>query len=224
MGCVLATTASDSQPDFQRELLTIREDPEVRSLALRRAKSPEVAEDALQSAYYAVSRVANPGAIENLQAYFRTVLIREIYRELGQLQATAKEDFIGLVDMRQHRPGSNSPAPRPVSDEVNTRLLGQGWLADFTARRWELAAGVPHRSPDPARYQRLIVKVAEHTLKTILRENADVDINAVLRGGYPEWFAPPSSRQNTRHQRLLRARADVCALLQTIIERGDLIS
>ena len=45
-------TASDT-PDFQQELLAIREDPEVRSLALRRAKSPEMAEDALQAAYYA---------------------------------------------------------------------------------------------------------------------------------------------------------------------------
>lgn len=224
MGCVLATTASDSQPGFQQELLAIREDPEVRSLALRRAKSLEVAEDALQSAYYAVSRVKNPEHIEDVRAYYCRVLINEIYRELGQLQATAQEDFISLADMRQHRPGSSSPAPRPVSDEVNARLLGQGWLADFTARRWELAARVPRRSPDPARYQRLIVKVAEHTLKTILRENADADVNSVLRAGYAEWFALHSTSENTRHQRLLRARADVCALLQSIIERGDLIS
>jgi DNA-directed RNA polymerase specialized sigma24 family protein len=221
---VLATTASDSQPDFQHELLAIREDPEVRSLALRRAKNPEVAEDALQSAYCAVLQVTNPSAIEDLRAYYCRVLINQVYREFGQLRAVVLEDLASLADKQQGQAGRGSPLPQPFSDQVATRLLGQGWLAAFTARRWELAAGVPHRSPDAARYQRLIVKVAEHTLKTILRENADVDVNAVLRAGYPEWFAAQSSSENTRHQRLARARADVCALLQTIIERSDLIS
>ena len=219
----MATTASDSQPDFQHELLTIREDPEVRRIALRRAKSLEVAEDALQSAYYAVSRVKNPEHIEDVRAYFCFVLIREIYHELGQVQPT-QEDFTDLLDKRQSRLGSNSPAPRSVSDEVATRLVGQGWLAAFNARRRELAARVPRRSPDPVRYQRLIARVAGHALGTILRENAAADVNAALRDGYAEWFAANSSSQNTRDQRLLRARADVCALLQTIIERRDLIS
>jgi hypothetical protein len=219
----MATTASDSRPGFQQELLAIREDPEVRSLALRRAKNPDVAEDALQTAYYAVSRVPDPGAIENLRAYFTRTLIHEIYRELGQLRATAVEDFAGLVDMHQGRPGSSLPAPRAFPEEVTIGLLGQVWLGAFTTRRGELAARVPRRSLDPMRYQRLIVKVAEHLLRTILGENADADINAALRNGYTEWFASRSSAENTRHQRLLRARADVCALLKTIVDRGDLI-
>ncbi len=218
----MATTASDSWPDFQQELLEVREDPEVKRLALRRAKNLEVAEDALQSAYYAVSRVANPGGIENVRAYFCRVLIREIYRELGQLSAAATEDFAGLVDMGQGPLGISSSASRPVPEEVSIRLLGQGWLGVFIARRVELAARVPRRSPDPARYQRFIVGVAEHMLSTILGEHADADINAALRGGYAEWFAAPGSSKNTRDQRLLRARVDVCALLKTIIERGDL--
>jgi DNA-directed RNA polymerase specialized sigma24 family protein len=223
-GCILATTVSDSQPDFQQELLAIREGPEVGSLALRRAMSLEVAEDALQSAYLAVSGVKNPGAIENLRAYFCRKLINEIYRELGQQHAAAVEDFTDLADTRQGRPGSSSPAPRPHPEEVSIRLLGRGWLRAFTARRGELAARVPRRSGDPVRYQRLIVRVAEHMLRTILGENADADINAVLSGGYAEWFAARDCSENTRHQRLLRARNDVCALLKTIVERGDLIS
>lgn len=223
MGCVLATTASD-KPDFQQELLAIREDPEVRSLALRRAKNPEVAKDALQATYYAVSRVANPGSIGNLRAYFCRSLIHEIYRELGQLHATAQEDFSGLVDMRPNRVVSSSPAPRPFSESVNIRLLGQGWLRAFATRYTELAARVPRRSRDPVRYQKLIVRVAEHVMRTILGENADVDINALLRQGYAEWFVVASSAENTRDQRLLRARADVCALLKTVVDRGDLIS
>lgn len=221
---VLATAASDSQPDFQHELLTIREDFEVRRLALRRAKNPEVAEDALQSAYSAVLRVAHPGAIGNLRAYYCRVLINEICCELGQLRAAALDDLTELADMRQGRQGSSSPAPRAFSEEVTIRQLGQGWLGAFTASGGELVARVPRRSPDPTRYQRLIVKVAEYMLRAILREDADADINAMLRGGYAEWFAAPNSPANTRGQRLLRARTDVCALLQTIIERGDLLS
>ena len=75
-----------------------------------------------------------------------------------------------------------------------------------------------------ATYQRLIVRVAEYMVRIILRENADPDINEALRGGYAEWFAAHNSSRNTRDQRLSRGRVDVCALLQTIVERGDLIA
>ena len=225
----MATSSDSSRPDFQQELLAIREDPEVKRLALRRVRTPEMAEDALQAGYYAVSqRVTNPDLppIGDLRAYFYTALIREIYRELRQLQAEVPEDVTVLADLRQGRAGTASPAPRPFPEAVAIRLLGRGWLRAFTARRGELAAGVPRRSGDPARYQRLIVMVAEHMLRTILGENADADINAMLSREYAEWFASgdSDSSENTRHQRLLRARADVCALLKTIIERSDLIS
>jgi len=221
----LATASDSSRPDFQQELLVIREDPEVKRLARGRARSPEMAEDALQAAYYAVSRrLKKPPPIKDLRAYFCRTLVREIFRELGQLQAEAPEDVTVLADMRQGRTGTTSPAPRSFPEEVSIRLLGQGWLRALKARRRELAARVPGRSDDPVRYQKLIVKVAEHTLRTILGENADADINAVLSRGYAEWFAPGNSSENTRHQRLLRARNDACVLLRTIVERGDLIS
>ena len=220
---LLATTASNNQPDFQHELQAVREDPDVRSFAHRRAKSPEMAEDALQSAYYAVSRVAHPEAIEDLRAYFCRVVLREIYRELRQLRAEVLVDFTVSGDARQDQRGIGAPMPRPLTEEVQTCLLGQGWLGIFTGRG-ELAARVPRRSPDPGRYQRLIVRVAEYVLRVILGENADADINAALRGGYAEWFAAHNSSRDTRDQRLSRGRADVCALLQTIVERGDLIS
>jgi hypothetical protein len=220
-GCVLATTASNSRPDFQQELLAIRKDPEVKSLALRRAMSPEVAEDALQTAYCAVSRVANPAAIKNLRAYFCSTLIREIYRERGQLGAAATGDFTDLIDIRQGRSGVGPTAARPVPEVAAIRVLGQGWLDAFKGRG-ELAARVPRRSPDPARYQMTIVGVAEHLLSAILAEHADADLNAALRARYAEWFSAPGSAKNTRDQRLLRGRGDICALLKTIIERRDL--
>jgi hypothetical protein len=81
---------------------------------------------------------------------------------------------------------------------------------------------VPRRSTDPARYQRLIVSAAEYLVSTIVAGGADVDINAVLRDGYPEWFAERGTHENTRDQRLLRARGDVNYLLKTIVDRGDL--
>src|SRR5215472_14479258 len=129
----MATSASDSRPGFQQELLAIREDPKIRNLALRWAKNPEVAEDGLQTTYCAVSQVADPGAIENLRAYFCRALYREIHRELGQLQAAARDDFPGLVDMLQGRPGSGLPAPRPFTEDVTVSMLGQGWLGAFKA-------------------------------------------------------------------------------------------
>jgi Sigma-70 region 2 len=218
----MTTTASD-RPDFQQELLAIRENPEVISLALRRAKNPEIAEDALQAAYYAVCRLADPGAVQDLRAYFCRTLINEIYRELRQLRAATPEDATDLAE-RQGRLVSSSPALRPFADDVTIRLLGRGWLAAFAARRGELAARVPRRSLDQVRYQGLIVRAAEHMLRTILGQNADPDINAVLRGGYAEWFAARGCAENTLDQRLLRARADVSALLRTMIERGDLVS
>lgn len=110
----MATAGSNSRPDFQQELLAIRQDSEVKSLARRRAGNPEAAEDPPQTAYYAVCRMANPGAIENLHAYFCSGLIREIYREPGQLGATVAEDFAHLIDMRQGRSGIGSSGHRPV--------------------------------------------------------------------------------------------------------------
>jgi hypothetical protein len=219
VGCVLATSSDSSRPDFQQELLAIREDPEVKRLALRRAKDSRDGRGRTSSGLLCrFQRVTNPDLppIGDLLTYFYTALIREIYRELRQLQAEVPEDVTVLADLRQGRAGTASPAPRPFPEAVAIRLLGRKWLRALKARRRELAAGVPHRSDDPVRYQKLIVMVAEHMLRTILGENADADINAALSRG--------NSSENTRHQRLLRARNDVCVLLKTIVERGDLNS
>ena len=81
----------------QRELLAIWQDPQVRKLALRYARNPELAEDALQDAYYAVARVKNPERIKNLRAYFCRTLINEV-SHLRRFRATTVEDFESLVD------------------------------------------------------------------------------------------------------------------------------
>src|ERR1700733_5592541 len=133
----MLTTSPHRWPDFQQELLAIRDDPTVRSLARRRAGDPELALDALQSAYYAVARVADPTAIRNLRAYFCQVLTREIYRLLGQLGAMLIEDFTSVADAHQGRPGGQLPVPPPVAETVSTHLLTQAWLEPFATRRAE---------------------------------------------------------------------------------------
>src|SRR5579864_4712929 len=67
---------------FRDQLAEIVADPEVRRLALRRAGSRELAEDALQETFYAVARVRDPRRIESLRAFFCRSLINEINRQL----------------------------------------------------------------------------------------------------------------------------------------------
>ncbi len=219
----MTTTAPDGWSAFRKELLAIREDPQVKRLAWRRAGDPDLAEDALQTAYWAVARVADPVVIRDLRAYFCRVLIREIYRLRGQLGAALVEDFTSLADAHQGRAGGNPPIPQPVAETVGTRLLAQAWRRLFAAQRGELTARVPSRSPDPGRYRKVIVAVAEFVLGIAIFEViSDAHCNAALHAAYPEWFAEPGCAGNTCHQRFRRARGDVRALLRTIISRDDL--
>ena len=179
--------------------------------------------DALQAAYCAVTQVTDPTTIRNLRAYFCQVLTREIYRLLGQLGATLVADFTSVADARQGRSGGQLSVPQPVAETVSTRLLTEAWLEPFAARREELTASIPGRSPDPGRYRAMIVTVAERVLRTIITGDiSDADYNAALRAAYRDWFAEPGCNDNACHQRFRRARADVRELLRTIINRDDL--
>lgn len=219
----MTTTSPHGRPDFQRELLAICDDPMVRSLARRRAGDQDLAMDALQAAYCAVARVADPTAIRNLRAYFCQVLTREVYRLLGQLGAMLVEDFTSVADANQGRSGAPLPGPQSVAETVSTHLLTEAWLEPFVSRRAELTADVPGRSRDPARYRDVLVTVAEHVLcRVITTDISDADYNASLRAAYLEWFDEPGCAENTRHKRFERAREDVRALLRTIINRDDL--
>src|SRR5256885_7174796 len=141
----MATTSPQGSPKFDRELLAICNDPKIRSLAWRWAGDRDLVEDALQGAYYAVARVANPAAIRDPRAYFCRVLRREVHRLRGQLGATLVEDFTSVADAHQDRPGSTPSARWPVAETVCTRLLAEAWLEHFATRREELAASVPGR-------------------------------------------------------------------------------
>ncbi len=87
----------------------------VRRLAERRARSRELAEDALQETFRAVAQTQNPGAIKDLRAFFCKSLIREISHQLARPVPVPAGDIGVLADSRQHllsSPGTSAPARR----------------------------------------------------------------------------------------------------------------
>lgn len=217
-GCALASTTSpDGRSEFLRHLLEIRQDSRVKGLARREAGSLDLAEDALQEAYYAVSQVKNPGEIRNLRAYFCKVLVHEARRLRGQLGAYPVDDVAGLADMPQNMLVSAPPVP-PVDEVVCWRLTARAWLESFAAQRAHLLRKVPGRSPDPVRYRQLIVATAERVLLSIVSGDvSEADGNLALAAAYPEWFGGDGCAAGNGHQRFSRARADVCRLVRHVV-------
>jgi hypothetical protein len=202
-------------------LAAIREDPKVKNLARSRAGDFELAEDALQEAYYAVARLENPERIVDLRAYYCRVLLRNIHRLRSQLGAILIDDFGVVADTCQRKPGGEPP-PLPFDEAIGSRLLIQGFLRDLALHRAALTRTVPGRSPDPTRYREVIVTVAERVLRASIAGGlSDAEQNLAFRTLYPQWFAGDRVAISNIHQRFTRARADVCRLLQEIIRRCD---
>jgi DNA-directed RNA polymerase specialized sigma24 family protein len=217
------TMTPAGRPEFLEELLAVRDDPKVESFALALARDPELARDALDETYCAVARVRNPECIEDLRAYFCRTLRRVVNKLRNQLGATLVEDFGRVAEAHQDTPGCHPLPPPPIAETVSSGLLAQNWLEPFAADPEELASRVASRSPRPVHYQGVIVAVSGRVLVAIVTGDVcDADSNAALCADYPEWFAEPGCTENTLHQRLSRARADVRALLRTIISRRDL--
>ena len=206
---------------FPPELLGIWADPEVRKLAARRAGDPDLAQDALLQAVCAVAQVGDLRRINDLKAYFCRVLINEVYHLRGQLAAARVCDPATLAEMSEAR---MSGAP---SDEaaVVTRLMARTWLERFRAQHDHLRASVPGRSGQPSRYRDLIVAVAEHALRAAFHGGvSQADSNEALQASFPEWFGQPGAAENTCHKHLSRARRDVQALLQDVVNRDELLT
>jgi hypothetical protein len=218
-----STTSPDGRSEFLRRLLEIRQDPQVKSFARRRAGSSDLAEDALQEAFYAIAKQVNAEQITNLRAYFYRVVGRKADELRGQLGAYPADDAADLADLL---PGLfvRPALAAPVEETVSRRLIARRWREFFAARRAYLLRHVPGRSPDPVRYRELIVSVAEKVLlSTAFGDVSDADGNGALRSAYPEWFAGEGCAVGNGHQRFSRARADVCQVLRLVVERGDLV-
>lgn len=217
--------APGGSSDHQQRLLAIRQDPQVRVLARKWAGDSGLADDALQTAYYKVATVKDPKRIDNLYAYFLTVLRNEI-KSLFVLRraATPLENPEDALDRGQHGAVVCGPArSRPVDEMVCTAQLARSLRARLAVHRASLEAAVPARSDDPRRYRTVICNSAEQVLLDGLNgEPGDADSNGALRAAYPEYFAQPGASANLLHQRFRRAREDLKALLQSIVDRDEL--
>ena len=219
-----STTSPDGQRrEFLRELLEIRQDPLVESLARRRAGAPDLAEDALQEAYYAIATTKNPEKISNLRAYFCRVLTRKAAELGGQLATHPADDVADLADLRHDMLVRQQPAP-PVDEAVSRRILAATWLKRFVVQRASLVGNVPGRSPDPVRYRHLIVAVAERMLWSMVSGDiSDADSNWNLSAAYPEWFTGQGCAAGNGYQRFSRARADVVGVLRLVVRRVEVL-
>jgi len=219
-----STTTPDGPSGFQLDLLALVQEPGVRKLALHRAGDRDLAEDALQEAFYAVARVKEPQRIQDLRAFFCTVLIRKIYHLRGETARDFPQDPQSLTETGRHGILLGSSAPsRPFDEAVAGRLIAQTWIERFSRHRERLRDAVPGRSSEPGRYRELIVAVAEAWL--MAATDAEVtwpDSNEALQAAYPEWFSQPDGPANNCHQRFRRARSDIQALLKVVVNREEL--
>jgi len=198
-------------------LLELWQDPQVRGYARRCAGDHEVADDALQSTYYAMARLKHLAEIENMKAYFYQVLRREIVRERGELGAALIEDFAREADDRQLDARALDGPSAGFEDDLCTSV--QCWYLhkQLLAERDKLLASVPGRSPNNVRYREVVYAAAEAILSAGMRgEPSEADSIEAFRVSYAEYFAQPGAAVNTCHQRFVRARADVRALLQAL--------
>ena len=137
---------ADPREAILQRLAEIREDPRMRSLAIRYAGHPDLADDALQSAYYAVARLKNLEQIQNLRAYFRKVLIRECVPRAPSTRCRSSRGLRSRGGGRQDARGGE-PASPPCVESCRLPLgTGRIWLG-----RWPtIVTSCSPRSP-PAR-------------------------------------------------------------------------
>jgi hypothetical protein len=199
-------------------------DPEIQHFALRRAGDLDLAQDALLHAVCAVARVHDLERINDLRAYLCRAIINEVYRLRGQLAPARRCESASLDEMAQRGAEQASESAPPVDEAAITRLMAQTWLERFGAHRDHLRANVPGRSSQPDRYRDLIAAIAENLLCAALDGGlSQADNNEELQAAFPEWFGQPGDDHNTHHKHLSRARRDVQAVLQAVVNRDELV-
>jgi hypothetical protein len=208
---------------FREDLAELVQDPAIRGLALRRARSRELAEDALQDTFYAVAQTGHPEAIEDLRAFFCKSLIHMINRQLSLSGPVLAEDISTTADKSQVLSSFAASSPASVESEAQLHILAEAVLTRLDRDRAELMTQVPGRSGDPRHYRYTIVDAAGTILRLLLRGPvAMADWNAVLQAGYPQWCDEPELPSDAIYQRLSRARADVKGLLRLVFPRDGI--
>jgi DNA-directed RNA polymerase specialized sigma24 family protein len=211
---------------FLDDLAKLVQDPEVRRLAERRARSHELAEDALQETFRAVAQMQNPETVRDLRAFFCKALIHEINHQLARSAPILTEDISVISDRRQAGTSSSGTSPpASAATEAHLRLLAGAALTRLERDRDELMAFVPARSSDSRRYRSAIIAAARPILRLLFEGHVtSADWNAVLKSEYPQWFGEAGLARDAIDQRLSRARGDVQLLLQAIFPRDQLAS
>jgi len=214
-------------PALHDELGRLRNDGGILRLARRYADGDhDLAEDAMQETCWAILRVKDPRRIDNLEAYFRTVLKRTVADQRGHnrrapVPVDNMETLTGEADQ-----GTVTPDPephRPVDAQAVSNVLAAAWLARLRRERHQLRAMLPDSSADPEHYRDVVMARSEEILRTAVAGSVSwADCNEALRAAYPEWFAEPGCKQNTMDRRLSRARDDVRAMLKAVVCPSEL--
>jgi hypothetical protein len=217
------TSTPNGSSDFQRQVQEILRDPKVIAFAVRRARNPDLADDALQSAYLHIISVEHPENIRNLRSYCFTTVANEI-RALYTLPRPVLVDDVETITAPQPSPALYGPVcERSVADQACTTAQAQVWLNRHVARHDELIRKIPGRSADRARYREVIYAAAKQAfLGHLSLEPNDPAFPEILKEVYPDYFDDPAAVPNTLHQRISRARDDITAILQLLIKREEL--
>ena len=217
-----ADSSGESSDHLLERLALIRQDPQIRAYARRRAYGDaDRAEDGLQAAFVNVATVKHPERIRDLRAYFLRALRNEILGQCALPRPVQPED---LEDVMDRGAAVCGPVPPwPIDEAVGSSLLAESMLKRLRHERDCLLATIPARSDDPSRYRDVIYDAAVQIVRDEGNgEASDADSNEAFRAAYPEYFAQSGVAANLLHQRFSRARADVRALLQTVIHRDEL--
>ena len=185
---------------------------------------PDLADDILQATYCGLAALKCPERIDNLFAYFLKALKNEASRLYSVRRATPVENPEDALS-----PGRNGTVVcgaaqvRPIDELVGFSLQVQSWLKRLAYDRDGLLDVIPARSEDRRQYRTVIYHAARQILLDGLNGKAsDTDSNDALRAAYPDYFAQPGTSADLLHQRFRRAREDVKALLQKIVNRDEL--
>jgi hypothetical protein len=207
---------------FAERLAVLCQDRAIRRFAMKLARNRELAEDAIQEAYYAVSRVADPARIKDLRKYFCRALRNQVMRQSGESCARRPAGDVDAL-LAVTTAGGLRPSPRSSTcEEIGIRSAQEAtWLRRLHGPS---AATVPGRSADPREYRHAIADVAHWALCTLMEGDiSTADMNDMLISWHSEWFTAGGSSPNTCQKRLSRARQDVYDLLASVISLDELL-